>query len=541
MNYTGDTSQGSRPSYNSSFAPWVVLALLAAFWAVFLAFSSPDFGGTDAFIFRDAGCNCARGMGLVSESVPNDPLSVPPKLFAAYTPGAPLLYAPFARLFGCGSRADTYYNYLLLLLLSILLLWFYTHADVSPKRRLWAAGLIGATLPGGLFLSDLDRPETVALIAALVLILLWITSRKPLAKILLMGCSGLVFLIHPYVGIVLFLLMAFLLLTEKEKNKKIFLLAAGAVLAAVPVIILVLMARAVDPTAIPRFLGHAFGAGSGAGVILKDHSTAAAHPGFLHNYLIAGHRYFNTNTILSGSLLFSLICSFLLCTWLLIRRRANKREMLQLACLFAILFLFPAAIFLAQRNYFGASGVLLFASVTIGGYGLSERLRNSAAPLGLLLIAALFSLPQFVLHVTALCELHSSYLRASRQAARVQKIFNAQGIAEPRLLIDSRHYFVYKPYFRYLYNMDYLEAGDSTSPIQGTVLCYMASTAFEKGRMKMPPYFEPGDWVLIDSDFERDRITLFGHPIQRRNWAWTCDVYERKNSVPANAALPPQR
>ena len=99
----------SRSSMASKTVPWLIFLAFALAWTLFHAFTAPNWASTDVYIFRDAGCNCAAGEGLVARSVPHNQ-SVEPELFASYTPGAPLLFALPARLFGCKPYVDVFYN-----------------------------------------------------------------------------------------------------------------------------------------------------------------------------------------------------------------------------------------------------------------------------------------------------------------------------------------------------------------------------------------------------------------------------------------------
>jgi len=114
------------------------------------------------------------------------------------------------------------------------------------------------------------------------------------------------------------------------------------------------------------------------------------------------------------------------------------------------------------------------------------------------------------------------------QAARVHLYFEQRGVHNPALLVDSGHYFLYKHYFSSLYNPSYLKLGDSIDLYQGLVLCYSGTDAFS--RELLPPDIGPGGdgWNLIDGGEDILRVTLFGHPVMRRNWTWMCDAYARK-------------
>ena len=130
----------------SKTVPWLICLAFALAWALFHALTAPNWASTDVYIFRDAGCNCAAGEGLVARSVPHNQ-SVEPELFASYTPGAPLLFALPARLFGCKPYVDVFYNLFFATLSAALLLYGLLRGIPSGKAWLWSAVLIGAVLP----------------------------------------------------------------------------------------------------------------------------------------------------------------------------------------------------------------------------------------------------------------------------------------------------------------------------------------------------------------------------------------------------------
>jgi hypothetical protein len=69
----------------------------------------PSPARTDIFIFKDAGCNLALGLGFNAFSIPR--LDLTPRLFGSYTPGFPLVFGIFSFLFGCTAEANTLFNY----------------------------------------------------------------------------------------------------------------------------------------------------------------------------------------------------------------------------------------------------------------------------------------------------------------------------------------------------------------------------------------------------------------------------------------------
>jgi hypothetical protein len=515
--------------------PYAILTCCLILWVGFFAVKGPVFAGVDTFIFRDPGCNCALGRGLVSQSVPDDAASIPPQVFADYTPGAPLLFAPAAAIFGCTTYTDTYYNLLLVTLIAFSVVWYFPSDDWHRGRRNLAALLAGITLPGGLFLTDLDRPEALALVIFFALLMAWKKTGKIWLQGVLAGCSGILFLIQPYVGIVSFLLFLLLLASRPGRPGRLKTAAIACAAALIPVAIWIAALHHADPTAIHRFIEHAMGAKSGVGVVLKTGASSAGHAGRLHGYATAVARYTNKANRLTGAPLASLLLGFLAVGIAALRWKGKTAQWSPIKvglCLFAILFLFPALAFPSQPNYFAASNGLLFAMAAIGGYEFSEEMRRGSVTLVLLAIVALCSVPALMLRVLNSAETKVTYLHAVAQAARVEQEFRARGYAQPRLLMDSEHYFVYKPYFQNIYNIGYVKPGDSLAVFDGLVRCYTGQMANTHAQLSWGDPLRQSDWELIDGDAEANPITLFGHRVQRRNWSWTCDVYARRGAHP---------
>lgn len=511
--------------------PYWIIALFFVGWVAFFAFSSPIFGGVDTFIFRDPGCNLASHLGFVSMSVPDESAAIPPQLFADYTPGAPLLFAPAAAIFGCSNYTDTYYNLVLLTLIALLAMWFMPAGPEHRRRRVLAALLLGVTLPGGLYFTDLDRPEAIATVLLFLLLAGWRSTSGVWTKGVLAGLSGVLFLVHPYLGIVSFLVFWFLLLCQREQGGRLAIAGISLVVAVAVVLAWIGVLNWADPTAFPRFLEHAMGANSGAGVVLKGGSGAPAHAGPMRGYMVAVGKYLRSGTPLLGLPIVALLINFLLVGLAAARtgrQSAALPPLLVCAVLFCILFVFPALIFPSQPNYFAASGAVLFALVAVGGYPFSQQLRQGSLPLVLLLVAAVFSAPALTLRTLNSVDTRTSYRHAVAQAARVRQEFSARGEMQPRLITDAEHYFLYKPMFEHLYDVGYFSGASHAEAIDGFVHCYTGQAAFTRAQMRWPNFLDRNRWELIDGDSEVNLITLFGHRLQRRNWSWSCDVYARR-------------
>ena len=285
-----------------------------------------------------------------------------------------------------------------------------------------------------------------------------------------------------------------------------------------------------DHTALHRFLQHAAGQGTGAGVVLHGAKAGSsdASPGVQNGYAVAFRQLFNPAFPASAALAIGLLFSAILVSVYAVRGPARRYLLLQCALLLLVLLIFPFAVFPAQTNYLGISRALLLAVLFIGGFPLATALRGTMAPLSLILMAFAVTAPWTGLEMLQTVEARASYRNEQNQAARVHLFFEQRGLHNPALLVDSGHYFLYRPYFPDLYNPNYLEPGDSIDQYQGLVLCYSGSRAFS--RAQLPPVIGPAanGWNLIDRGEDVVRVTLFGHSIMRRNWTWMCDVYARK-------------
>ena len=518
-----------------STAPWLILGAFAALWFGFFALMPPQPAGPDVFVFRDAGCNWAHGRGLVAASVPHAN-TIRPMLFASYTPGALLLFGVAASLFGCSGSVDTFYNLALAAVAVFLLYRCFSLAVISGWQRTCAALLLGAMLPTGMIAFDSDRPEMPAFCLLVAILLLWRRASSLATRSLLFAGVGIVFLIHPFAGIAGWLLLAFLLVFDERTptahawTGRLQVMIAGSALYALVIAAWVLWMWTQDHSAVHRFMEHAAGQGTGAGVVL--HGAKAADSGsapVVHNgYAVAFRHLFDPAFPASAALAISLLLSSLIVAIYAFRGPERSRLLLQCAFLLAVLLIFPLAVFPGQANYLGLSRALLLAVLFIGGFPLASALRGSMAPLALILIAFLFTIPWIGLSVLQTVDARGSYYAEQRQATRVRAFFEQHGIVNPALVVDSGHYFLYKPYFSNLYNRNYIEPGEATGQYQGLVLCYSGSRAFSRAQLPWDAAMKANQWSLIDGGDDVVRVALFGHPIMRRNWTWMCDVYARQ-------------
>jgi hypothetical protein len=515
--------------------PWVILGLFTVFWFGFFALVSPQPGGPDVFVFRDAGCNWAHGRGLVAASVPTANTATP-VLFASYTPGALLIFGLAASLFGCSGSVDTFYNLALAAAAVFLLYRCFGLAVSSGWQRICAAMLLGAALPTGFVAFDSDRPEMPAFCLLVAILLLWRQTSSVAGRSLLLGCVGLVFLIHPFAGIAGWLLLAFLLVFGESTvepyawMRRLQLITAGTALYALIVAVWALSMWSQDHASLHRFLEHAAGRGTGAGVVLHGAKAgdSASGSGTHNGYAVAFRQLFNPAFPASAAMAISLLVSGLVVAVCAFRVPGRPRLLLQCALLLSVLVIFPLAVFPAQANYLGLSRALLLAVLFVGGFPLASAVRGSMAPLSLILVAFIFTVPWVGLGILQTVDARDSYYAEQGQARRVRAYFEQRGERDPALLVDSGRYFIYKPYFANLYNPNYLEAGDATDQYQGLILCYAGTRAFSRAQLPWASVLGASKWRLIDGGEDAVRVTLFGHPLMRRNWTWMCDAYARQ-------------
>ena len=386
----------------------------------------------------------------------------------------------------------SFYNLAWATIAVLLLYRCFSLTVTNATQRACAAVLLGAVLPTGMVAFDPDRPEMPAFCVLVAILLLWRHTSSVVARSSLLGCTGLLILIHPFAGIAGWLLVAFLLAfgegPPRPAKGRLQVMLAGSGVYALILVIWVLSMWWQDHTALHRFLQHAAGQGTGAGMLscmARRPALRAPVPGCKMDMqlLFASSliRLFRPRQPWPPGLLFS---SILVAVYAF---REPERRYLLLQCflLLLVLLIFPFAVFPAQTNYLGISRALLLAVLFIGGFPLATALRGTIAPLCLILVAFAVTAPWAGLEMLQNAEARASYRNALNQAARVHLYFEQRGVHNPALLVDWGHYFLYKPYFSDLYNPNYLEPGDSIDQYQGLVLCYSGSRAFS--RAQLPP------------------------------------------------------
>ena len=401
--------------------------------------------------------------------------------------------------------------------------------------RLASAFLIGIVLPTGVISAGGDRPEAPAFCLLAILLLAWRPGRSTLAKTLLAGANGLVFLIHPFAGIIGWLLLCFLLAFARGQREVLVTRAAIALAGLVTMIAIIgacaLVMWRIDPTSLRRFLQHAMGKGTGTGVVLQSHASR------LDGYITAFHHVFNSRTILGGTGVIALLLAFvaiaIFVAFAAVPKKFRNYCRLQFVALGAILFGVPLVLFPGQPNYFALDCAVLLLVAVLGGFELSDFIRQSRLPVVLIGLVSLSLLPSVAIDALQNIEGRASYRHAQDQAQRIAGYFAHKGVKDPAVLVSVSDYFLYKPYFNRLYAPDYLVFPGARKDYDGLVLCYAGTQAFTHDELPWPDGLSKDGWTLIEDGRDGLRISLLGKPVMRRNWGWSCDVYA--SSAIANA------
>ena len=90
-----------------------------------------------------------------------------PHLYAAYSPGLPLLYGVFASIFGCNGYSNTYFDLIIAAATTLVFAGIVQRA-IPPRAQTLTAVLMGLVLPSGMVLTASDRPEALGLLGIMV-------------------------------------------------------------------------------------------------------------------------------------------------------------------------------------------------------------------------------------------------------------------------------------------------------------------------------------------------------------------------------------
>jgi hypothetical protein len=494
-------------------AYWGVLAFSLVLWIVISWVGAPRLGGTDVFIYKDAGCNLALGRGFHSIGLPGtDDLQA--HLFASNGPAVPFLFGLFASFLGCNGYTNTFFE---LLFAAMATLAIATLLEPAIKRRwkLICATIIGLALPSGLVATEPDRPEMPSLAIFVFACLLARSQKEQLSHFAAPVVAGVCALFFPFGGIICGLAIWAVVNTAPELNgfalKQRTLLTLkliGGFL--LPIVLVIVFYWTADSTAWLRFVGNAFGTNSGIGSILhNDYSSLLYHA-------IFSSALYSLSLVFSSLVVMAIVCYF---TAKQLHHRCELPDviltLIMVICIFSLVVLFPK-----QNNYMAwtRSALLVLLATSQARLAIEAR-RCQLTTLVLVIIGT--SVSPFV-GLDALIRIQSrpDYEIAKSEVANYVNALHEAKLEQP-IAVPSRLYFLYKDNLPQIADAHYITTEAKPSDIGGIIDCDSGShreTEWPEG-FYLPPV------VLFAQASTHYTPNLLGHRVTRHEWGWSCDQY----------------
>jgi hypothetical protein len=506
------------------------IAMAAAAWLCVYGCVAPPFGGADVFIFKDAGANLALGHGFNSIPAPFFDGSSTTMIFSSYTPLYPLLYGAWAAVFGIGPYANAYFDLCLASVAMILVLKLVLPSVQSAfVRQLLIITAVIALPAGGVFLA-VDRPEVLAYGLTLLLLAAWVRVPRFRHSAPAIGGSAIVFLAHPFAGLILLLVLSYLTLTDptaecgKNAPKSRLLSVIGgwclfsSVLFAVGAVFVLL-----DQHALERFSQHALGTGSGAGVMRRVNGIGDLLPFYKKNWRHAFLSSSIASMTMAGSLL---VCTAVLLPFagLLLARTQGWREQCSrglFVCFVVGLLFVPILLFPRQNNYYSYVRALVPMVVLASQSEAAKLLRARHVPAMLLTIGWLFCLPNIAIAVITRVENLGSYRDMTARAPELLAPLQGAYLAA----VSSDLYYVVKPIDQNIVCIDYVT--DKNAAKIDAVVAAHAGLPPSQARSSIKQELNSGSWRVLTPESEPVVLSILGKQIMRSQWGWSFDAYMR--------------
>jgi hypothetical protein len=247
---------GGEPAAESSlWGPGAVLLFAGClvYLAIVLALIGPLPGNIDTFAFKDAAANLALGRGFTTAFNFGNPTAAE-LVYAGHPPAYAFLSGLWFSLFGVSVASNTWFEELLRVLL-IVVLWVAIAPTVAPGRHWLLAILLLLGLPAAISGLMHDRPDVLALIAAVAALLPCArrhgAARAALAALL----AGLALTVSPVGGILAVLGVGLQWLIAGQERPRFWTMAAlGLAGLLLPMALAILAALPVDATYPERLL-----------------------------------------------------------------------------------------------------------------------------------------------------------------------------------------------------------------------------------------------------------------------------------------------
>jgi len=512
----------------------VIFCSLVATWILVYALIAPPFGGTDVFIFKDAGSNLALGQGFKSIPAPFFDGDPTPRIFSSYTPFYPLLYGLWGLSFGIGPYSNAYFDLFLAIVASSLTLFLLMPALEQRRERLLSAVIVGITVPaGGVFMLS-DRAEILGYAFSVMVLLLWRKARGSACRsISVVGASALVFLANPFAGLVTLMIVSVLLITDQPESPslkpsgiaRVRLLSYGWLLFVIICASTAFLLFTYDHDALRRFSEHSLGRNSGAGVLRNINGIRM----LWSFYLVQWRHAFLSSSISSFTMASSLVVCFAIAVpyvaWVL-REPASSHIKMQNRIIGAFvigLFFVPVLLFPRQNNYYVLDRALIPIFLLISRTSTAELLRRVRLPLVLIGAGVLCAVPEILVELAQRCENHTSYEYARQEVRAI----TADIDQSKYIAISSTLYPIVKPIHPKLVNVQYLDRADKAYFVDGLIISRANSRFTNATRIPLPAALADIAWQPLNHALPPVFIRLFGRQVMRSQWGWGVDGYRR--------------
>lgn len=511
---------------------------LAAIWILVYGLIAPPFGGTDVFIFKDAGFNLALGEGFKSIPAPFFDGNPTPRIFCSYVPLYPMVCGVWGLIFGIGPYSSAYLDLVLAIIASFLTLCLLLPIAGRKRDRVLCAVILGITAPaGGVFMST-DRPEMLGYALGAILLLLWRSAKTSASgRVCILGATALVFLANPFAGLLMLGLVSTLLISDGSEPGGAYrsvVERGGQLVTGWLIFASICASTAVgfyleDRAALQRFTEHALGSKSGAGV-LRNINGAGQFSSF---YITQWRHAFLSSSISSLTMASSLVLCFAIAApclvWAASRlhgRAASTRAWLIAILLIGVL-LSPFVLFPRQNNYYVLVRAVFPAFICVAQTPVAESLRRMRLPLLLVWVGALFSLPVILLQMMIRVENYNSYKDARKQISAI-----AAAIDQSRYVaITPELYPLVKPVHSKVVDVDYLDRADKAEFVAGLIMGRGGSSYPTQMRVPIPAALADMVWQPLTKPTPPVFISIFGIRAMHSGWGWGLDGYRRSTAA----------
>jgi hypothetical protein len=486
---------------------WLILGLAAVAWLAVCLIGAPRYPGVDVFVYKDAGCNLALGHGFTAHGLPGTP-DFEPHLFASSGPGGPFTFGLAAMAFGCSGYTSTLYN-LLCGVLGAFGVAYLLLPLLPAAYRIIAAVLIALALPSGLVFTEPDRPGVPAF-PVFVAACLLARSRRPVRQAAAALMAGLCAVFFPFGGILAGLAVWMIVVTVDSHRPLIGSAIGLFLIFLAPLVAVAGVYGWYDPSFGDRFLGNAFGPGSGVGNIV-------------HNSYAALLRHAATS---AGIYSTSLVASFVVIAALVLAWGALWRRDPVIQLTVAAFVLIPVMLFPSQSDYMAWARTALL--VLIAAVATTRFVPTVA-----LTLICLAIIPFEAIETLKQIQSRASYEIALGEAREFAGLIRDQkGV----VIVPPPAYFLYKPLLPNIVDANYTGDRLPLDRLAGYAACYTPLRLGETPTV-LPAYAR----VLrrVSEAGSRYVPTLFGRPVTHSQWGWSCDHYlGRGHAVEAATGLP---